>query len=162
MSVLINNAAQVSLDSHFERLDDRGIENMVYTNLIAPIKLSRQIYSLFLKRGAGTIININSLVGLDKKKFKTMYSTSKWGLRGFANSLRLEAEENNIGIMNVYLSKVKSNPEDKYGMDIREVAEKIYENYKSSNFREIILDGRPEKYKSKSEEKITYIKMDSE
>ena len=123
-SVLINNAAVVRSGFPLVDLSFNRIEETIETNLVAPIKLCKKIYPIFKKR-AGTIININSLVGMGIKKFRSLHSASKWGLRGFTNSLRLEAEEDNIKVMNIYLSKVRTRPTDDFGMDSMKVAKRI-------------------------------------
>lgn len=147
ISVLVNNAADSRIGVPFEEMDDNFVDGMVYANLIAPMKLTRGIYSFFLGRGYGDIININSLFALEHKKNATIYSATKWGLRGFSECLRKDAEGKDVGIMDVFLSKVLL-PGGTYGMDGREVAEKIYGNYADFNFGSLFFDGRPDEFKS--------------
>lgn len=149
ISVLINNAAMVCPGLSIDKLSFEQIDEMICTNLIAPIKLAKLIYPLFQKNNSGTIININSIVGLEHKKNRTLYAASKWGLRGFGNSLRLEAKENGINVINVYLSKMMTEPADSFGMDPMEVAGKVYKSYKENNIEELIIDGRPPEFRPK-------------
>jgi 3-oxoacyl-[acyl-carrier protein] reductase len=154
-SVLINNAAIVRSGFPLAQLSFDRIEETIKTNLVAPIKLCQKIYPIFKKR-KGTIININTLVGLGIKKFRSLHSASKWGLRGFTNSLGLEAKDDNIRVISVYLSKVKTRPTDDFGMDPTKVAERIYEFYKSDKgkYQGLIIDGRPKKNRIDISEKI--------
>ena len=148
-SILINNAAAI-LDAYgipFEEIDDEKIEKVFTTNLTALVKLTRRLYQIFLKNKSGTIINLNSLVGLEIKESNILYGASKWGLRGFTNALALEAKKKNVRVIGVYLSRVKTRQEFIYGMEPEDTAQKIYAFYKDGDGTELILDERPEEYK---------------
>lgn len=153
ISVLINNAgtdlklpdAGPNLKLPLNDIDDKQIDEIILTNLIAPIKVTKRLYTLFLDRGYGTIININSLSGLENHELRSVYCASKWGLRGFTDTFRLEADKHNVKVLGVYPSRIKTKPYFTYGMEPQEVAQKIYAAYKNSNLDEIILDGRPKK-----------------
>lgn len=157
-SVLINNAAIVRSGFPLISLSYDRIEEMIETNLLVPIKLCKKIYPI-LKANRGTIININSLVGREPKKFRTLYSASKCGLRGFTNSLRFEAGEDDIKVINIYLSKVMTRPTDNFGMDSIKVSKRIYEFYKrgGGGYQGLVIDGRPKKYKVDTSEQILIV-----
>ena len=147
ISVLINNAAITCPGLPLEELSDKKIVDMITLNMIATIKLTRRIYSFFLEKDGGTIININSIVGLEPKKDRTIYCASKFGLRGFSESLRLESKGSNIKIMDVYLSKVKTRPNDNFGMSVESIAREICTMFKRGNVERLVIDGRPEEYR---------------
>jgi len=134
VSVLINNAAIVCPDIPFEEYDINLIESMLGVNLTAPIMLS----FLLINQLSG-IININSMVGLEVKKPRTLYSATKWGLRGFSNSLKLEKEC--LNILDVYPTNIRTTPDRKNAMDVEMVVDKIYQSYRNKE-EELILDGR--------------------
>lgn len=153
VSVLINNAgtdlklqdAGPNLKLPLNEIDDKQINEILITNSIAPIKLTKRLYTLFLDKGYGTIIIINSLSGLENHELRSVYCASKWGLRGFTDTFRLEADKHNVKVLGVYPSRIKTKPYFTYGMEPQEVAQKIYAAYKNSNLDEIIIDGRPKK-----------------
>ncbi len=147
ISVLVNNAAVICPSLPLNELSDKTIDEMIETNLIAPIKLCQRIYPIFAERGNGVIININSLVGQEPKKLRSLYTASKWGLRGFSESLKLEAEKYGVSVASVYMSKIRLTEEDEFGMDPWEVARKIYKVYE--NPRDITIDGRPPEFRLK-------------
>lgn len=149
VSVLINNAGVHCPKLPLEKLKDSQIDDLLLTNLVAPIKLTQRIYPLFLKNKKGTIININSNSGLENQRFRTLYCASKWGLRGFSDTLKLEANENNIRIIDIFPSRIKTRPEFTEGMETKYVAQKIYEVYKNTNLNKLILDDRPKKHGKK-------------
>ncbi len=98
ISILINNAG-LGEKSALEKAEDSYIEDVFITNLVSLIKLTKRIYIHFLEKGKGTIININSISGLENKERGSIYRASKCGLRGFSDNLRLEAEKNNIRVL---------------------------------------------------------------
>lgn len=147
VSLLINNAGVGCPNLAFENIDDQHVDNIIGTNLVAPIKLSLRLYRIFAKKQSGTIININSLCGLEHHHKRALYSGSKWGLRGFSDVLKIEAEERGIRIIDVYLGRTKTKPEFKYGMTVEYVCQKIFDCYESNDCKELVLDNRPDEYK---------------
>lgn len=147
ISVLINNAALSCPHLPLEEISDAKIEDMLITNLIVPIKLTKKGYSFFLKRGYGTIININSLSGLEAQELRSIYCASKWGLRGFTETFRLEARKHKTRVISVYPGRIKTKSYFTYGMKIKDVAKKIFDIYKHTDNDEIILDNHLKKWK---------------
>ena len=134
VNVLVNNAAIVCPNITFENYDTERINKMIDVNLRAPILLS-----YFLCENLTNIININSMVGLEIKSPRTLYSATKWGLRGFSNSYK--KENSKISILDVYPTNIKTIPNRKNAMDIDLVVGGIYQAF-LRNQSELILDGR--------------------
>ena len=148
ISVLVNNAAIPCYGLPLNEMTDKQIWKSIDTNLIAPIKLTRKIYPLLKEQGYGSIININSIVGKESKKFRSVHSATKWGLKGFTKSLRIEAEKYNVKVINVYPTQIKTIKEFTYGLEPYEVAEHIYNEYITGDFKgELVIDGRPEEFR---------------
>lgn len=116
ISVLINNAG-TNAEGFFEDLPLDKLEEVLSVNLIAPIKLTKGIYPLFLKKRKGIIINISSIDAQVAKEKRAVYSASKWGLRGFTDSLKREAKKNNIRIIAAYLGGMKTAMYSSTGRD---------------------------------------------
>ncbi len=133
VDVLVNNAAIVCPNILLEEYDDDLINSMIEVNLKAPILLVKRL----LKNLKG-VININSMVGLEVKTPRTLYSATKWGLRGFSNSFK---KENNIQVLDVYPTNIKTTPDRVNAMDIDMVVDKIYNAFIEEK-EELILDGR--------------------
>ena len=134
VDVLVNNAAIVCPNILLNEYTEELILNMIDVNLRAPILLS-----YFLQSHLTDIININSMVGLEYKKPRTLYSATKWGLRGFSNSLKLETSQMNI--LDVYTTNIKTTPERENALDANYVVNNIYEAFLKKE-SELILDGR--------------------
>ena len=135
VNILINNAAIVCPNKEFILYSESEIKKMIEVNLMAPILLT-----YYLSNSLTNIININSMVGLEIKKRRTLYSATKWGLRGFSNSLKMEMKE--ITILDVFPTNIKTTPDRKNAMEVEDVVEKIYQAFNGKK-QELILDGRP-------------------
>ena len=118
-------------------IDCKTIDSMIYVNLIAPIKITKKLINIL-----DQVININSMVGIEAKKNRTLYAASKWGLKGFSDSLKLES--NKCRILDVYPTNIKTWPDRQNAMDIEFVLDKI-SNAVESGESELILDGRNKK-----------------
>lgn len=145
VNAIVNNAALACPHLPLEDIADRQIEKILSTNLLVVIKLAKKAYAFFKEQHTGTIININSLSGLVPQEQRSVYCASKWGLRGFTESLRIEANKNNVRVMGVYPSRIMTQSKDAFGMAPRQVAEKIYLAYKGMKVKDLILDNRPKR-----------------
>ena len=81
--------------------------NVIETNLVAQIKMLQVVYKYFLEKQRGKIININSVAGIYPSANESIYCASKFGLKGFSQSLQLEAVGKGIEVMDVYLGGVQ-------------------------------------------------------
>ena len=75
-----------------------------------PIRLTRALLPLMLANGQGQVVNTSSLFGLIGPPGQSAYSTSKFGLRGFSESLRseLEAEDQPVGVTSVHPGGIRT------------------------------------------------------
>jgi len=148
ISVLVNNAAIPCYGLPLDEMDYMQMIGSLHINLMIPIILTNKIYPLLKEQGYGSIININSIVGKEPKKFRSVHSATKWGLKGFSKSLRLEAKENGIKVINVYPTQIKTVKEHTFGLEPHDVAKKIYKEHIDGNTGELVLDGRPEEFRT--------------
>ena len=138
VKILINNAGLICPGIEFKEISQKTINSMIDVNLKAPILLLN-----LLQNELEQVININSMVGLETKSNRTMYAASKWGLRGFSDSLKKENSKYNI--LDVYPTNIKTWPERKNAMDVNNVIEMIYSAMIDKR-NELILDGRINDY----------------
>lgn len=101
IDILFNNAGSGRLD-WLENLDPvRGIDEQVRLNLVAVIQTSREVLPQMIARRSGQIINMASLAGLVATPTYSVYSASKFGVRGFSEALRRE-----VGIYGIHVSVI--------------------------------------------------------
>ena len=146
ISVLVNNAAIPCYGLPLDEMNEDQVWESLETNLVAPIKLTKKIYPLLKKQGYGSIININSIVGKEPKKFRSVHSATKWGLKGFTKSLRIEAHEHNVLLINIYPTQIKTVKEHTFGLEPQEVAQDVFKCHKIG-LLERVIDGRPAEYR---------------
>ncbi len=104
--ILINNAGIVrgKLFVDHTRAD---IDATIDVNLLAPMHLTRALLPAMLESPEGRrIMNIASAAGLLANPRMSVYASSKWGLVGWSDSLRLELEHTGIGVTTVCPSYV--------------------------------------------------------
>lgn len=81
----------------------RAHEQVIRSNLIGHMNDAHAVLPIFLRQGYGTFVNVISLGGFAAAPYAAAYSASKFGLRGFAESLRAElAGHPRIHICDVY------------------------------------------------------------
>lgn len=81
-----------------EQLDFSKVEALIHLNLLSPMFLSKLLMPYFKKRKAGRLVFIGSEAALQGAKNGTAYCASKFGLRGFVQSLSAEARQAGINI----------------------------------------------------------------
>ena len=96
INLLINNAG-ISQFKSFEQQSDKDTTQLMLTNLISPMLLCKQLLPL-LKKEPSQIINIGSIFGYLGFPGFSSYCASKFGLRGFSQSLRRELSDSSVSV----------------------------------------------------------------
>jgi short-subunit dehydrogenase len=99
---LINNAG-VGFFGGVTDLNDRDIADMLDTNVLGTILMTKAAIPILLKNGNGRLINIISTAGLRGKVNESVYVSSKFAVRGFTESLQKEFENTDLKITAVYM-----------------------------------------------------------
>jgi len=86
-SLLVANAAHPASGLLVD-LTQQQIDLMLEVNLRAPIALARSLAPAMIERGSGHMVFISSLAGKAASPSSSVYSATKFGLRGFALGLR--------------------------------------------------------------------------
>lgn len=89
VNVLINNAGAPCF-GEFGALQDQEIEQVLTTNLVAPMALTRALLPRLLTQREARVLNVGSTLGRLGLPGYAVYSASKFGLRGFSEALRRE------------------------------------------------------------------------
>jgi 3-oxoacyl-[acyl-carrier protein] reductase len=95
VSILVNNAG-VTRDNLLLRLSDSDWDQVLDANLKGAFHTTRAVIRGMMKRKAGRIINIASIVGLTGNKGQANYAASKAGLIGLTKSTAKEYASRNI------------------------------------------------------------------
>lgn len=96
IDLLINNAG-VEWVSAFTDLVPEDISNLIHTNLMSPLMLSRAILPDMVKRKSGHIVTMSSLGGKKGQPYSATYAATKAGLIAWTSSLRAELRDTGVG-----------------------------------------------------------------
>ncbi len=91
IEVLINNAG-FGVGGFFEDLTDRDIRQQFEVNFFGVLNCLREVIPSMRARRQGTIINISSVSGFQANPCFGAYSSSKWALEAFTESLFYELQ----------------------------------------------------------------------
>jgi 3-oxoacyl-[acyl-carrier protein] reductase len=89
ITLLVNNAG-LTRDNILLRLTDDDWDAVLDANLKGAFHTTRAVIKGMMKRRAGRIINVSSIVGLTGNKGQANYAASKAGLIGFTKSIAKE------------------------------------------------------------------------
>jgi 3-oxoacyl-[acyl-carrier protein] reductase len=89
LDILVNNAG-VTRDGLLVRMSDEDWDTVIDTNLASCFYTCRAVARGMMKRRAGTVVNISSIVGIHGNWGQTNYAASKAGIIGFTKSLARE------------------------------------------------------------------------
>ena len=96
VDVLVANAALPGTGELTE-LSQEEIDRMLEVNLRAPIALSRALAPGMIARRRGHIVFVSSLSGKAAARASSIYSATKFGLRGFALGVREDLRDHDVG-----------------------------------------------------------------
>ena len=89
VEILVNNAG-VTRDGLLARMSDEDWDVVIDTNLRGTFNTCRAVTRGMMKRRAGAIVNVSSIVGVHGNPGQTNYSASKAGIIGFTKALARE------------------------------------------------------------------------
>lgn len=97
VDILIANAA-LPASGRLETYTPEQIDRALDVNLRAPIVLAHALSPAMVARGRGHLVFVSSLSGKAATAGSSLYSASKFGLRGFALGLREDLRPSGVGV----------------------------------------------------------------
>ena len=107
ISVVVCNAGFGDF-RHLENFSYMQIQEFLNVNLVSHIVLCRHMVSCMKKLGQGDIVIVGSEAALIGKRKATLYSSAKFGMRGFAQSLRDEVGSSGLRVCLINPGMVRS------------------------------------------------------
>ena len=95
LDILVNNAG-VTRDGLLARMSDDDWREVIETNLSSIFYTCRAVTRPMMKKRAGAIVNVSSIVGLHGNFGQTNYGAAKAGIIGFTKSLARELGSRNV------------------------------------------------------------------
>ncbi len=100
ITMLVNNAGVGSVASILQAEVDK-MEAMIELNITALTRLTYAVAPAFVARGAGTIINIASVVGIAVEALNGVYSASKSYVLSFGHALQKDLADKGVRVQTV-------------------------------------------------------------
>jgi len=97
VDVLVANAGLPG-SGHLLSFDVEEIDRALAVNLRAPMVLGRRLAEKMVERHSGHLVFMSSLAGKAAPPGSSVYSATKFGLRGFALSLREDLRSSGVGV----------------------------------------------------------------
>lgn len=154
VNVLVNNAG-VSRFELFENQGDKDIDLIMSLNSIVPMKLTLKLLPMLKQQQEARIVNIASTFGAIGFPGYSVYSASKFSMRGFSQALSRELSDSNVHV-GCFLPRatqtaintsnvVELNRQMKVAMDSPQVVATSLMKFLSSHKKELAI-GWPEKF----------------
>lgn len=137
IDILVNNAAKINDAIHFHEMKDSDIADLVNTNIVGTLNITKAVIPKMLDNKSGCIINIGSISSerAIPKVHLAVYSATKAALSMFTKSIAVEyARKNircnclNLGIINAGMIKpYLEDPQARKVLEERQPLHKIGE-----------------------------------
>lgn len=101
LTYLVNCAGR-GLVKKFEDTTRDEIMDIFGVNLKGNIYVAQEVYKRMISQKSGHIVNVGSTTSVHARENEVVYAASKWGIRGFTQSLRIEAQKYGIRVTGVY------------------------------------------------------------
>jgi short-subunit dehydrogenase len=101
VDVLVNNAG-IGMSGRIDHIPQAKWERLMQVNLLAPMRLTALFLPAMVGRRSGHIVNICSAASLLGAPGLSVYNASKFGLRGFSESLAHDVRRQGVDVTAVY------------------------------------------------------------
>lgn len=102
IDILINNAGIATGDRSYEELTAEDFEKITNVNYWGVIRCTEAFYPSLIGRPESAIVNISSTQGILAAPFLVPYCTTKFAVRGFSDSLRVEHQIRGIKNLTIH------------------------------------------------------------
>ncbi len=100
IDILVNNAG-ITRDNLLMRMKDDEWDDIINTNLTPIYRMSKAVLRGMMKKRAGRIINVGSVVGTMGNAGQTNYAAAKAGVIGFTKSMAREVASRGVTVNTV-------------------------------------------------------------
>ena len=100
IDILVNNAG-ITRDNLLMRMKDDEWNDIINTNLTPIYRMSKAVLRGMMKKRAGRIINVGSVVGTMGNAGQTNYAAAKAGVSGFTKSMAREVASRGVTVNTV-------------------------------------------------------------
>jgi len=105
IDILINNAGIIR-PALFEDCSYEDIDAQMKVNFMGAVNCSKEVVAVMIPAKQGHIVTISSLAGLVPETYSSIYTASKFALRGFFLTLGIELRKHNIKVSTIFPDSV--------------------------------------------------------
>jgi NAD(P)-dependent dehydrogenase (short-subunit alcohol dehydrogenase family) len=98
VGVVVNNAAVAGPTAPVHEIPHEAFADVLAVNLLGPYLVARHALPAMIARGAGAIVNVGSIAGVEAYPLRAPYCASKWGLVGLTRTLAAEVGPHGIRV----------------------------------------------------------------
>jgi len=113
---LVNNAG-IWLEGNFPEYTPEDMRAVMDTNTMGTMMMTHAVLPGMLSRRRGTVLNVVSTGALYTRKGISVYSASKWAIRGFTGCLEAECAPQGVRVMGFYPGKIDTNMYETAGIE---------------------------------------------
>lgn len=145
--IVINNAGIALGDRSFDQVTEEDFDRITDINYWGVIHTTQQFYPHLLTRPEAAIVNISSSQGIVGLPYLVPYCTTKFAVRGFTDSLKVEAKIRgikNLQVHTVHPGAVATNitlNADYHGSSTQKFHEQLQAGTPPQEAAKIICDG---------------------
>lgn len=118
VDVLINNAGVWQKQMPIDEVSPKTVDEVIATNLSALIHLTRLLLPTLRQQQTAAVINVVSKSGVLAQAGQSVYTASKYGVRGFTEVLKEDLKNTVVKVAGVYQSGTKTQMFEKAGESI--------------------------------------------
>jgi len=105
VDILINNAGIIR-PALFENCGYEDIDAQMKLNFMGAVNCTKEVLAVMIPVKQGHVVTISSLAGLVPETFSSIYTASKFALRGFFLTLAIEVRKHNIKVSTIFPDSV--------------------------------------------------------
>jgi NADP-dependent 3-hydroxy acid dehydrogenase YdfG len=111
IDVLVNNAGDIAF-GELESIPFNEIRNLYELNVFGTLRMIQAFTPAMRERRSGTIVNMSSVLGKVAFPLNGIYSSTKWAVEGFSESLRFELSRFGVRVVLIEPGAVNSGSLD--------------------------------------------------
>ncbi len=118
VDILINNAGIWHKAGPLDSIPEEMLMATVQTNLTGLMQLTRHLLPALRTRDEAAILNVASKSGVAAQAGQSVYTATKYGVRGFTDVLKLDEAETGVRVAGLYQSGTNTGMFAKAGEDV--------------------------------------------
>ncbi len=121
IDILVNNAG-ITKDRLIMQMSEEDFDSVINVNLKGAFNMTKSVYSHFVRRRSGRIINITSVSGMMGNAGQANYSAAKAGLIGLTKSTAKELASRKITCNAIAPGFIKTDMTDALSQSVKDAA----------------------------------------